>query len=71
MTIPNPTPEGVAKFKQLYRELKGEELDDDTAQDLATRFLHFAFFGLTVPPKRENVEPEPENAVHKESLSVE
>ena len=68
ITIPNPTPEGMAKFKKLYREIMGEDLDDDKAQNLATRFLHFAFFGLTEPPMAAgSKQGKPDGAIHSES----
>ena len=67
MTIPNPTPEGVAKFKALYRERMGEELDDDRALELATRYLHFVFFGVSTPPMRGGTEPEQmDGAIHRD-----
>ena len=44
---PVPSPRAVLKFKALYQEHFGEELQDEVAFNLATRYLQFFFFGVT------------------------
>jgi len=39
MWLPNPTPEGVLKFKKLYEDTYGEELPISDARDVATSVL--------------------------------
>jgi hypothetical protein len=38
--LPVPSAAAVQRFKALFRERYGEELDDEQARDLATRFMH-------------------------------
>jgi len=51
MNLPVPNAEEVERFKELYREHRGEDLDPDQALDLATRFLHFYYFCVTPVPE--------------------
>jgi hypothetical protein len=46
-----PSPAGVRRFQELYRQRFGEPLDDAQALDLATRYLHLYYFGTTRPPQ--------------------
>jgi len=57
-TLPVPSPEGMIKFQRLYLEKFGVQLDSQTALSLATRYLHFIYFGITQPPNTKAAEQE-------------
>jgi hypothetical protein len=64
-SFPSPTPsaENVAAFKDLYLRRFGVDLGEEEAWDLATRYLHIFYFGVTPPPAptaNNKVSPIPE-----------
>lgn len=49
--LPQPTPKGVEKFKELYKARFGKDLSSQEALELATRTLHFVHLRLNPPPR--------------------
>jgi hypothetical protein len=49
--LPQPTPEGIEKFKALYTERFGKDLSSQEALELAIRALHFVHLCLNPPPR--------------------
>lgn len=53
--LPQPTPQGVEKFRELYEARFGKDLSPQEALELATRTPHFVHLCLN-PPSRPLVE---------------
>lgn len=49
--LPQPTPEGIEKFKEIYKARFGKDLSSQEALELATRTLHFVHLCLNPPPR--------------------
>ena len=47
---PTPSPARVAVFKDLFLRRFGVDLGEQEACDLATRYLHIFYLGVTPPP---------------------
>ena len=47
--LPQPTLEGIAAFKKLYKQRFGTDLTPEKALELATRTLHFVYLGTHSP----------------------
>ena len=58
--LPQPTPEGIRAFRELYQQCFGVDLSSADALELATRTLHLVYLGTHPPATKSKVVPKEE-----------